>query len=131
MFATNFEHPPPIAFVLGGMTVGPGGMGIVTELVEVEMLSYLGIAFLLFRLGVIFSLTELQGIKRVIVAGGILCMMIVIGAGALSLVMSLVKSIPKAVALGLAVSLSSTTVVLQCLSASPQASNTFSAQHAL
>ncbi|CAN8069234.1 unnamed protein product [Agarophyton chilense] len=123
VFATNFRQPPLIGFLLGGMTVGPGGMGIVTELVEVETLASLGIAFLLFSLGVEFSLTELQGVKRVVVAGGISSMMgIVVGTGALSLAMSLVKSIPEAVALGLAVSLSSTAVVLQCLSPSPQAS---------
>ncbi|PXF48438.1 K(+) efflux antiporter 5 [Gracilariopsis chorda] len=119
--ATNFRQPPLIGFLLGGMTVGPGGLGIVTELVEVETLASLGIAFLLFSLGVEFSITELQGVRRVVVAGGISSMIgIVLGTGALSFILSLVKSIPEAVALGLAVSLSSTAVVLQCLSASSQ-----------
>eukprot|EP00178_Gracilaria_changii_P001669 TRINITY_DN1238_c0_g1_i10.p1 TRINITY_DN1238_c0_g1~~TRINITY_DN1238_c0_g1_i10.p1 ORF type:complete len:595 (+),score=70.55 TRINITY_DN1238_c0_g1_i10:5578-7362(+) len=124
VFATNFRQPPLIGFLLGGMTVGPGGLGIVTELVEVETLASLGIAFLLFCLGIEFSVTELQGVKRVVVVGGISSMVgIVLGTGAFSLILVLVKSVPEAVALGLAVSLSSTAVVLQCLSASPHASS--------
>lgn len=116
VIATNFRQPPLIGFLLGGMTVGPGGFGIVTELVEVETLASLGIAFLLFCLGIEFSITELQSVRRVVVAGGISSMLgIVLGTGGLSFILSLVKSIPEAVALGLAVSLSSTAVVLQCL----------------
>ena len=116
VIATNFRQPPLIGFLLGGMTVGPGGLGVVTELVEVETLASLGIAFLLFCLGIEFSITELHGVRRVVVAGGISSTLgIVFGTGALSLMLLLVKSIPEAVALGLAVSLSSTAVVLQCL----------------
>lgn len=116
VIATNFRQPPLIGFLLGGMVVGPGGFGVVTELVEVETLASLGIAFLLFSLGIEFSITELQGVRRVVVVGGISSTVgVVLGTGFLSLILSLVKSIPEAVALGLAVSLSSTAVVLQCL----------------
>lgn len=116
VIATNFRQPPLIGFLIAGMVIGPGGLGVVTELVEVETLASLGIAFLLFCLGIEFSITELQGVRRVVVVGGITSMVgIVFGTGAMSLILSLVKSIPEAVALGLAVSLSSTAVVLQCL----------------
>lgn len=116
VIATNFRQPPLIGFLLGGMTIGPGGFCVVTELVEVETLASLGIAFLLFSLGIEFSITELQGVRRVVVVGGITSTFgVVFGTGFLSLVLSLVKTIPEAVALGLAVSLSSTAVVLQCL----------------
>lgn len=127
VIATHFRQPPLIGFLLGGMVVGPGGFGIVTELVEVETLASLGIAFLLFSLGIEFSITELQGVRRVVVVGGITSMVgIVFGTGTLSFTLSLVKSIPEAVALGLAVSLSSTAVVLQCLPGSAHASSSHS-----
>lgn len=114
--ATHFGQPALIGFLLGGMTVGPGGLGAVTELVEVETLASLGIAFLLFCLGIEFSLSELQGVRRVVVFGGFVSMLtIVLGTGLLSLTLNLVKTIPEAIALGLAVSLSSTAIVLQCL----------------
>lgn len=124
VIATNFRQPPLIGFLLGGMVVGPGGFCVVTELVEVETLASLGIAFLLFSLGIEFSITELQGVRRVVVVGGIASTFgVVFGTGFLSLMLSLVKSIPEAVALGLAVSLSSTAVVLQCLPAAGHGSH--------
>lgn len=123
VIASHFGQPALIGFLLGGMTVGPGGLGIVTELVEVETLASLGIAFLLFSLGIEFSLSELQDVRRVVLFGGLISLFaIVIGTGVLSLVLTLVKTVPEAVALGLAVSLSSTAVVLQCLPADPSAS---------
>lgn len=129
VIATNFRQPPLIGFLLGGMVVGPGGFGVVTELVEVETLASLGISFLLFSLGIEFSLSELHGVRRVVLIGGLssTCGVVVVTA-ALSLLMSLVASIPEAVALGLAVSLSSTAVVLQCLP-SPHSSPSHSGAH--
>lgn len=116
VIATNFRQPPLIGFLLGGMVIGPGGLGVVTELVEVETLASLGIAFLLFSLGIEFSITELQAVRRVVIVGGISSTFgVVFGTGFFSFALALVKSIPEAVALGLAVSLSSTAVVLQCL----------------
>lgn len=116
VIARQFCQPALIGFLIGGMIVGPGGMGIVTELVEVETLASVGIAFLLFSLGIEFSISELQSVRKVVVAGGILSMFaIVVATGVLSLAFALVKTVPEAIALGLAVSLSSTAVVLQCL----------------
>lgn len=122
VFATHLRQPALIGFLLGGMVIGPGGLGVVTELVEIETLASLGIAFLLFSLGIEFSVSELQGVRKVVVVGGISSMFgVVLGTGLLSRLLGLVHSMPEAIALGLAVSLSSTAVVLQCLPASPGA----------
>jgi len=117
LIATHFRQPPLIGFIIGGMIVGPGGLGVVTELVEMETLASLGIAFLLFSLGIEFSITELQSVRRVAIIGGLASM---VGSVLLSAFcvfsMSLVKSAAEGIALGFAISLSSTAVVLQCLS---------------
>mmetsp|Transcript_38634 Transcript_38634/g.152544 ORF Transcript_38634/g.152544 Transcript_38634/m.152544 type:complete len:115 (+) Transcript_38634:862-1206(+) len=98
------------------MLIGPGCLGLVTELVEMETLASLGIAFLLFSLGTEFSLTELQRAKRVAVFGGLTSMFgVSVLTGTLARATGLVKSLPTAIALGLALSLSSTAIVLQCL----------------
>lgn len=116
VLARQFQQPALIGFLIGGMIVGPGGLGAVTELVEVETLASVGIAFLLFSLGIEFSVPELQSVRRVVLLGGLLSMFaIVVVTGVLSLIFTLVKTVPEAIALGLAVSLSSTAVVLQCL----------------
>ncbi|GAB0489697.1 hypothetical protein MMPV_000922 [Pyropia vietnamensis] len=59
LVATALQQPPLLGFVLAGMIVGPGGFAAITELVEVETLASLGIAFLVFSLGIEFSITEL------------------------------------------------------------------------
>ncbi|KAK1867833.1 hypothetical protein I4F81_010331 [Pyropia yezoensis] len=120
LVATALQQPPLLGFVLAGMIVGPGGFAAITELVEVETLASLGIAFLLFSLGIEFSITELASVRRVAILGGILSMCGVVAViGSVGLLLSLVHSVPEAVALGLAVSLSSTAVVLPCLPAHP------------
>lgn len=53
-----------IRYIFGGMLIGPGCLGLVTELVEMETLASLGIAFLLFSLGIEFSFSELQKGER-------------------------------------------------------------------
>lgn len=71
---------------------------------------------MLFALGIEFSISELQGVRRVVIVGGLSSMIsIVFFCGLLSQFLGLVRTVPEAIALGLAVSLSSTAVVLQCL----------------
>lgn len=124
VLAVQLRQPALIGFLLGGMVIGPGGLGVVTELVEIETLASLGIAFLLFSLGIEFSVSELHGVRKVVVIGGVSSMVGVVAAtGVLSRLLGLVHSIPEAIALGLAVSLSSTAVVLQCLPATPAGSH--------
>uniref|UniRef100_A0A7S3A1G0 EF-hand domain-containing protein n=1 Tax=Rhodosorus marinus TaxID=101924 RepID=A0A7S3A1G0_9RHOD len=114
--ASVLKQPPLMGYIFGGMLIGPGCLGLVTELVEMETLASLGIAFLLFSLGTEFSLTELQRAKRVAVFGGLTSMFgVSVLTGTLARATGLVKSLPTAIALGLALSLSSTAIVLQCL----------------
>jgi len=114
--ASLLKQPPLMGYIFGGMLIGPGCLGLVTELVEMETLASLGIAFLLFSLGIEFSLTELQRAKRVAVFGGLTSMFgVSVLTGTLARATGLVKSLPTAIALGLALSLSSTAIVLQCL----------------
>ncbi|GAB0489699.1 hypothetical protein MMPV_000924 [Pyropia vietnamensis] len=74
LVATALQQPPLLGFVLAGIIVGPGGFAAITELVEVETLASLGIAFLLFSLGIEFSITELASVRRVAILGGLLSM---------------------------------------------------------
>mmetsp|Transcript_9443 Transcript_9443/g.28518 ORF Transcript_9443/g.28518 Transcript_9443/m.28518 type:complete len:547 (+) Transcript_9443:320-1960(+) len=114
--ATLLKQPPLMGYIFGGMLIGPGCLGLIKKLVEMQTLASLGIAFLLFSLGIEFSFTELQKAKRVAIFGGFTS---IFGAtvlcGVLARTARLVKSVPEAIALGLAVSLSSTAIVLQCL----------------
>uniref|UniRef100_A0A7S1TLZ0 EF-hand domain-containing protein n=2 Tax=Erythrolobus australicus TaxID=1077150 RepID=A0A7S1TLZ0_9RHOD len=115
--SAQVRFPPLVGFLVGGMVVGPGGLNLVTELVEMETLASVGIALVLFSLGCEFSVSELLSVKRVAIYGGVISMaMIVILCAGLTPLLSLTDNVREGIVVGLAISLSSTAVVLQCIS---------------
>jgi CPA2 family monovalent cation:H+ antiporter-2 len=117
LFAALLRQPVLLGYLIGGMIVGPAGLGLIKEIIQIETLAQFGVAFLLFALGVEFSLAELKKVKAIALGGGglqialtILITVLVCGVtgawGALP---------AKGVFLGSILSLSSTAVVLKCL----------------
>lgn len=135
---TLMGQPLITGYLIAGSFVGPGGMGLVVELVQasfkfytrpcfsvslflkscthmqVETLAQFGIIFLLFALGVEFSFSKLRHVQGVAVFGGtmeILLMMLVCG------VISDFTGAPskEGVFVGAFLSMSSTAVVIKCL----------------
>ncbi|MDB9457199.1 cation:proton antiporter, partial [Dolichospermum circinale CS-545/17] len=93
------------------------GLGLIKEIVQVETLAQFGVAFLLFALGVEFSLTELKKVKAIALGGGTLQIILTILVTVLVCgVTGAWGTLPaKGVFLGSILSLSSTAVVLKCL----------------
>ncbi len=116
LFAALCRQPALLGYLLGGMIVGPAGLGLIKELVQIETLAQFGVAFLLFALGVEFSLGELKKVQAIALGGGGLQIVLTILVTTLiSLGMGWVTSPPQGVFLGAILSLSSTAVVLKCL----------------
>jgi monovalent cation:H+ antiporter-2, CPA2 family len=109
-------QPALLGYILGGMVVGPAGLGLIKELVQVETLAQFGAAFLLFALGVEFSFGELKKVQNISLGGGglqiILTMLV---TTAISVGVGWVTTPQQGVFLGAILSLSSTAVVLKCL----------------
>jgi CPA2 family monovalent cation:H+ antiporter-2 len=116
LLASLLRQPALLGYLVGGMIVGPTGLGLIKELIQVETLAQFGVAFLLFALGVEFSFTELKKVQGISLGGGGLqiTLTIVITAFA-SLMMGWVSSPAQGIFLGAILSLSSTAVVLKCL----------------
>ena len=116
LFAALCRQPALLGYLVGGMIVGPAGLGLIKELVQIETLAQFGVAFLLFALGVEFSLAELKKVQAIALGGGGLQVALTILVTTLvSLVMGWVASPAQGVFLGAILSLSSTAVVLKCL----------------
>ncbi len=101
-------------FLLSGSLIGPGGFGLVVELVQVETLAQFGVVFLLFSLGVEFSISKLRHVKNVSILGGsieVILAMLLCG------VLSDFSGAPtkEGIFIGGFLSMSSTTVVVKCL----------------
>jgi CPA2 family monovalent cation:H+ antiporter-2 len=117
LLAAIVRQPVLLGYLLGGMVVGPAGLGLIKEVIQVETLAQFGVAFLLFALGVEFSFAELRKVQKIALGGGglqilltILVTVVVCGiAGAWATLPA------KGVFLGAILSLSSTAVVLKSL----------------
>ena len=117
LLASLLRQPVLLGYLMGGMIVGPAGLGVIKEVIQVETLAQFGVAFLLFALGVEFSFAELKKVKAIALGGGglqialtILFTVVVCG------IIGTGEELPaKGVFLGAILSLSSTAVVLKCL----------------
>ncbi|KAL1829386.1 hypothetical protein DCAR_0208722 [Daucus carota subsp. sativus] len=65
-------QPVMTGYLLAGSLVGPGGLSVVSEMVQVETVAQFGVIFLLFALGLEFSLVKLKVVRAVAVMGGLL-----------------------------------------------------------
>jgi CPA2 family monovalent cation:H+ antiporter-2 len=116
LVAALLRQPVLLGYLVGGAIVGPKGLALVKELVQVETLAQFGAAFLLFALGVEFSFAELRKVRGISLGGGTLQILSTIGVTALiSVAIGWVTSPTQGIFLGAVLSLSSTAVVLKCL----------------
>ncbi|KAK8489330.1 hypothetical protein V6N13_030852 [Hibiscus sabdariffa] len=65
-------QPVIVGYLLAGSLIGPGGLKFISEMVQVETVAQFGVVFLLFALGLEFSLAKLKVVGPVAVFGGLL-----------------------------------------------------------
>ena len=110
----RLKLPPIAGFILSGVLVGPRGFGLINDVHQVEVLAEIGVALLLFGIGVELALKKLQRLWKLAVIGGFLQ----VGLSALvAFVVCRALDVPDraAVFVGLTVALSSTAIVLRGL----------------
>lgn len=108
----RLKLPLLVGLMLTGMVIGPYGLGLVKELEGIEMLAEVGVMLLLFTIGLEFSLRRLREMKRLVLIGGGLQVLITIGSVAGAAVF-FGRSTGQAVFFGFLVALSSTAIVLK------------------
>ncbi|MCP9199928.1 cation:proton antiporter [Gramella sp. GC03-9] len=110
----RLKLPAILGFLLAGIIAGPYAFNLISSQHEVELLSEIGIIFLLFVIGIELSLKGLASIKRIIFLGGGLQVggTILITAGIASLTG---LELNTSIFLGFLFSLSSTAIVLKLL----------------
>jgi Kef-type K+ transport system membrane component KefB len=107
------KMPSIVAYIIAGMALGPG-LGIVQLDHSLELISELGIALLLFLVGLELSLQKIKDLGRVaMILGGLQVPMTAVGAYAISTLMGFGKM--ECVFLAATVTFSSTVVVIKLL----------------
>ena len=106
--------PAVLAFFVTGLLAGPHGLGLISSTSEVSLLAELGVIFLLFTIGIEFSLEKFSQIKRYVIIGGSLQLTFTLIA-VYFICINLGLNTPEAIFMGFLVSFSSTAVVLRLL----------------
>lgn len=109
------RQPLIVSFIAVGILVGPSGFGIVTGGVVVETLARLGIALLLFLVGLKLDVGLIRSFGSVAVAAG-LGQMLFTAAGGFALCLALGMAPAESVSVAVALTFSSTIIVVKLLS---------------
>ncbi|MDX1637267.1 MAG: cation:proton antiporter [Balneolaceae bacterium] len=106
---------PIVGFLIAGVLIGPNALAVVPDQELVDILAEIGVILLLFTIGIEFSLEKLNRIRKAIVIGG--GMQVLVTAGAVTgLLAAFGVDLNSGIYTGFLVALSSTAIVLGLLS---------------
>lgn len=112
LLSSRLRIPSIAGFLLTGVLIGPSGLRLVSRPDQVEVFAEIGVIFLLFSIGLEFSLDRLKQIRRFFFLGGSLQTLLTIALIAL-LAVAAGLTPRRAVFLGFLAALSSTAIVLK------------------
>jgi len=72
LLAMRFRLPPIVGFLAAGVILGPHTPGFVANTHQAEQLGEIGVAFLMFGVGLHFSIRDLITVRNVAVPGAII-----------------------------------------------------------
>ena len=106
--------PAIVGFLLTGILVGPHGMGLIKAAHEVEVLAEVGMVLLLFTIGIEFSLKNLLQIRKSVLIGGSLQVLLTILV-TFVIARQIGQPFGQSIFIGFLISLSSTAIVLKLI----------------
>ncbi|MEW6165377.1 MAG: monovalent cation:proton antiporter-2 (CPA2) family protein [Pseudomonadota bacterium] len=114
--ARRYRAPAMLAYLAVGMALGPHGLRALEESHEVEAIAEFGVVFLMFSIGLEFSLQKLKAMRELVFGFGFAQMALTAGATALVTWFGYEQGWRAGLAVGLAVGMSSTAIVAKMLS---------------
>ncbi|MBD2692816.1 cation:proton antiporter [Anabaena catenula] len=114
--AHRLHQPVILGYLVSGFAIGPFGFKLLGNVSDIKSLAEIGVAFLLFALGVEFSLAELKRVKEIAIKGSLLQIGLTIALVAIvTVITGWAEGITQGIFLGAVLSLSSTAIVLKTL----------------
>jgi len=113
--------PPMLGYLAVGVLIGPHALGLAAETASTHALAEFGVVFLMFSIGLEFSLAQLRAMRRIVFGLGMAQVVLTIVAAMLGALLfsmwmpSLAVSWQAAFALGGALAMSSTAIVVKLL----------------
>lgn len=112
--AARLRLPPLVGYLIAGIIISPKTPGIVADLTLANQLAELGVMFLMFGVGMHFSLKDLMQVRRIAIPGAILQITVATLLG-IAISMAWGWSFGSALVFGLSLSCASTVVLLKAL----------------
>jgi CPA2 family monovalent cation:H+ antiporter-2 len=110
----RFKLPPILGYLVVGMLLGPHALGLVSDDAAIRTLAEIGVVFLVFTLGLEFSLPRMVAMKsEVLVVGGLQLLLCGLAFGAMAWAAGVAAG--PAIVIGGALAMSSTAIVLRQL----------------
>ncbi|MEO8597499.1 MAG: cation:proton antiporter [Candidatus Solibacter sp.] len=118
VLARALRLPLLVGYVAAGVLVGPYTAGpTVLQVHDIESLAEIGVALVLFSLGLEMSFRDLQPVRRVALIGGPIQVLLTLAVFAIAAIYLFHLPVKEAIWFGAMISLSSSVVVLKMLSA--------------
>lgn len=114
IFAHKLKQSVILAYITVGVLVGPHGLGLVSKIGEINSLAEIGVALLMFIIGIEFKFSNIGNIWKVIIFGGVFQLVFMISAG-YGISIFLGCTVIDSVLLGMIGSISSTMIVVKIL----------------
>jgi len=106
--------PTIVGFLISGIIIGPYGIGMIRDTHFIEVLAEVGVILLLFTIGMEFSIARLARMKKAVVGGGGMQVLLTIGVSAAAAYLA-TGNVNKSLFFGFLVALSSTAIVMKIL----------------
>jgi CPA2 family monovalent cation:H+ antiporter-2 len=114
--ARRFRLPAMLAYLVVGIALGPHGLAALEESHEVEAIAEFGVVFLMFSIGLEFSLQRLKTMRQLVFGFGFAQMAVTAGAVTAITLLAYDQGWRTGLVVGLAVAMSSTAIVAKMLS---------------
>jgi len=113
-----FHQPPVLGYLIVGIAIGPHALALAPDTAETRHLAELGIVFLMFSVGLEFSLARLRSMRRIVLGLGVSQILLTVGVTVAAGVLFgsyLGVGTPGAFALGAALAMSSTAILMRLI----------------
>ena len=115
MIAHRLRQPVILGYLVVGVAVGPYALGLVGDVVLIEAAATMGVALLMFTLGLEISIGQLRQVGKVGLWGGVAQILVTFALGLIVGSVLFGWSLSQAALFGLVISLSSTMVCFKIL----------------
>jgi Kef-type K+ transport system membrane component KefB len=114
--ARLLRQPLIPAYIIGGLILGPAGLSLINDAYNIHLMAEIGIAFMLFIVGLELDFGRLRDVGMVASVGGMIKSMVLFGIGFFIAYLFGIFTLTESFYIGLIIAFSSTMVVVKLLS---------------